>query len=293
MTGAGLAQTRQDNARLVPIELSGSLQNPVFSPDGQWLLFTRFRAGYNRGASDLYLYELSGGTLRALVTDGSSNVNLPGSSWNGARGLIAFSSTRGDHDEIFVIPADGASGQERQVTARDDLQAFEPSFSPDARWVVFESHKIDDARGAITKYRLDRGEYVALTDAAHVLKQPNWSSDGKSILYQAERDGEWAIFLLPASGGAAQRLTGPGISATDAVFSPDARWVYFSGETEAINLANIFRIRRAGGAVEQVSFSTGYDGAVSVSPDGRRIVFEASGRDPEHSRGTRLWILDL
>ena len=141
----GMAADRQDGARQLPIDLRGSLQNPVFSPSGEWLLFTRFRKGYNRGASDLYLYHLESETLKPLVSDGSSNVNLPGSSWN-RNGVITFSSDRGRHDEIFVITVNGAPGEEQQATNRADLQAYEPSFSPDGKWVVFESHRIDDER---------------------------------------------------------------------------------------------------------------------------------------------------
>src|SRR5882672_12041695 len=40
---------------VIPISTTGSLQNPCFSPDGSMIVFTRFRRGYNTGASDIML----------------------------------------------------------------------------------------------------------------------------------------------------------------------------------------------------------------------------------------------
>ena len=73
---------RTDNAVKLEIDLPGSIQNPAFSPDGKTIVFTHFRKGYNKIPSDLYTYNLETKKLNQLVTDGNSNVNLPGESWN-------------------------------------------------------------------------------------------------------------------------------------------------------------------------------------------------------------------
>jgi Tol biopolymer transport system component len=97
---------RNDNAFRVGINLNGSLQNPAWSPDGEHLLFTRFRKGYNEEPADLYIVDLNTSTVTQLVADGSGNVNLPGSVWNSTGNTIVFSSSRDPHDEIFGINAD-------------------------------------------------------------------------------------------------------------------------------------------------------------------------------------------
>ena len=98
---------------------------------------------------------------------------------------------------------------------------------------------------------------------------------------------------MKANGQASHRVTPAGISATDAVFSPDGRQIFFSGERGDIKRANIFSIRINGTDLRQITRWDGYDGAVSVSPNGRRIAFEGIDKDPDSSRGTVLWLLDL
>ena len=294
-------ESRADGARRLNIPLSGSLQNPAFSPDGKSVVFTRFRKGYNKGPSDLYIYHLKTGRLKPLVTDGSSNVNLPGSSWHPTLGAIVFSSTRDEHDEIYSISDNGQRGDETPLTHRKHLQAYEPSWSPDGKWVVFESHLIDQPEGVITKCRVEssakiRGrseKYVDLTDVSEDGRQPNWSPSGNRILYQKKdiESEEWSLWTMNPDGSDKNRITKPGTSCTDAVFSLDGRWILYSGEGDSIKLANLFVIPRAGGTPVQVTRFDGYDGAASVSSDGSMIVFESSRSDPDGSPGTRLWIL--
>ena len=109
-----------DGAYQVDIPQSGSLQNPAWSPDGQSILFTRFRNGYNKEPADLSIIDLESTSMRTLVSDGSGNVNLPGSSWNSATHEIVFSSSREPHDEIFVIDENGNPGDETKITEREN-----------------------------------------------------------------------------------------------------------------------------------------------------------------------------
>lgn len=288
------ANARLDGAIKLNIQLEGSLQNPAFSPDGRQIVFTRFRDGYNLGPSDLFVFQISNGALRALVSDGSANINLPGAAWNGTRKSIVFSSDRGAHDEIFIIAANGKPGDEVQLTNRFDLQAFEPSYSPFGRWVVFESHEIDVEAGTISKVWHDGGrQIVKLSEVGQVIKQPNWSPRGDKILYQQLQDGDWAIWSMNVDGSQKLRLTPQGWSATDAVFLADGSGIVFSAENQNIELANIFRAQVSGGVPEALTQFEGYDGAPSISNDGSLVVFESSVVEPDESVGTSLWMKGL
>lgn len=288
---------RNDDAYRLDINLSGSLQNPAFSPDGQAIVFTRFRDGYNSGAADLYIYHLDTKQLDILIADGNANVNIPGSCWNAASQSVVFTSDRDPHDEIFLISDTGSSGDEVQITDRADLQSYEPTLSPDGLWTVFESHVVDvEDDGIITKYRLDgSSEYIDLTGSDNN-KQPNWSPSGDKILYQKEDtlNGVWAIWTMNSADGSDKtRITGTNESATDAVFSDDGQWIIYSSENDDVEMACIYKIPGAGGSPERITFYSGYDGAPSVSPDGTRIAFESVSGDPDNSSGTTLWIIDV
>ncbi|HHH39041.1 MAG TPA: hypothetical protein ENK50_05640, partial [Sedimenticola sp.] len=87
-------ETRADGAlRLTDPPGGASDQNPAFSPDGRFMIFTRFDNGYNRGPSGLYRIDLSSGeTVRLTPPEDQDNVNLPGGSWNRVKKRIVFAS---------------------------------------------------------------------------------------------------------------------------------------------------------------------------------------------------------
>jgi TolB protein len=286
---------RSDSAYQVPIALDGSLQNPAWSPDGNAIVFTRFRNGYNEGPADLVVYNIKNGKTRMLVFDGSDNINLPGSTWNLNTNQIVFSSSREPHDEIYLIDADGDPGTEIKITDRVQQVAYEPSLSPDGGWIVFETHEVDiEENGIITKYKVDNTKpYQILTDTNDDCRQPNWSPDGWHILYQSFNEGQWEIWVMNFDGTNQRQITSGSGDKTDASFSPDGQRIVYSADGPTIEYANLFIVPVSGGGPKQVTDFQGYDGAPSWSPNGKQIVFESSADAPEGAQGTTIWIIDI
>jgi TolB protein len=277
----------------VTIPAEGSLQNPAWSPEGGRLLFTRWQNGYNTGPADIMIFDFAASSATTLVSDGSDNVNLPGSAWNGVTRFIAFSSSRDPHDEIFLIADYGQPGEEIQITDRSGTVAYEPSLSPDGLWVVFESHPLDiEDHSVITVFAVDGSEpYRGLTDPEEDCRQPNWSPAGDAIVFQCFQGGQWDLWLADPDGSDRRRITEGAGDKTDASFSPDGRWVVFSADSLDSEGADICLLRAGGGDPERVTDLSGYAGAPSWSPDGRSIVFEFSPADPDGSPGTTIWIV--
>ena len=286
---------RSDGARQARITVGGSLQNPAWSPDNRSLLFTGFREGYNLGSADLFVFDTASDNLRVLVSDGSENVNLPGSSWNPFVRKIVFSSSRPPHDEIYLINGDGSPGDEVRITGRTGRVAYEPSLSPDGQWIVFESHIVDvEENGIIVKYRVDGTvPYQDLTSPAEDCRQPNWSPSGDKILYQKFSARQWDIWTMNIDGTDHKQVTGGLGDKTDASTSPDGRWIVYSSDENGLEYANLFIIPLSGGNPLRLTQHAGYDGAPSWSPDGKRIAFESCSGDAEGSPGTTLWIIDV
>jgi len=287
---------RDDEAYKVNISESGSLQNPAWSPDSKSILFTRFRNGYNEEPADLFIIDLVNNSTKTLVSDGSGNINLPGSVWNSITHKIVFSSSREPHDEIFIIDENGNPGDEIKITDREDKVSYEPSFSPDGQWVVFESHKLDvEGNGIITKYKIDGTEsYQTLTDIDDDCRQPNWSPAGNLILYQKFADGQWDIWVMNTNGTNHTKVTSGAGDKTDASFSPDGQWIVYSSDEGELEFANLFIIPVSEGNSMRVTYhDDGYDGAPSWSPDGNKIAFESCTGDPDGSVGTTIWIIDV
>jgi TolB protein len=281
---SGLGQSGSPVQAAIPLE--GSLQNPAWSPEGDKLLFTVFHDGYNLGPADIMIFTLKDQTVETLVSDGSGNINLPGSAWNPVTRRIVFSSSRDPHDEIFMIPDQGRPGQEIQITDRENQVAYEPSFSPDGEWIVFESHLLDvEGSGVITVYKVDGTEpYRELTAPQDDCRQPNFSPAGNSIVYQSFRGGQWDLWVSDAFGANPVKITG------DASFSPDGRWIVYSTGDPEEDGADLFVVSISGGDPIRAVDVAGYAGAPSFSPDGQWIAFEYYPGDPDDSPGTSIWI---
>jgi len=287
-----ISEQRNDKAVTLNIPLSGSLQNPAFSPDNKYIVFTRFVNGYNVEPAEIYKFNLNTEQLTLLVSDGSGNINLPGASWN--NGKIVFASTREPHDEIYMISENGQTGEEVRITNRTNDVAYEPTLSPDGEWIVFESHILDEeADGIITKYKIDgTSSYIKLTDQGDDCRQPNWSPNGNKILYQKKTNGQWNIWIMNIDGSNKTQLTSNLGNCTDASFTADGQNIVFSSDFQ-VNLANIFKISVDGSNPIKLTNFDGYDGATSISSDETKLVFESINKDPDESTGTKILILEL
>lgn len=286
---------REDGAYKVDIAQNGSLQNPVWSPDSKSLLFTKFRNGYNKEPADLLIINRENNNIKTLVSDGSGNINLPGSSWNSKTNTIVFASSREPHDEIYIIKDTGNPGDEIKITNRQTKVAFEPSMSPDGQWIVFESHLIDvEENGIIVKYKVDGSEsYQELTDPDDDCRQPNWSPAGDLILYQKLSEGQWDIWVMNSEGNNHRKVTKGIGDKTDASFSPDGEWIVYSSDEGGIEFSNLFIVPVSGGNSIRITTYDGYDGAPSWSPDGNKIAFESYKADPDGSTGTEIWMIEV
>lgn len=283
----------------VEIILDGSVQNPAFSPDGTQLLVTVWRGGYNLGPADLVVAPLDGGEPWVLVADGWDNVSLPGSAWSAGANAIVYSSTEDPHDEIWAVEVAGTH-ETRRISLHDDEVAYEPSWSPDGDEVVYELHPLDvEGEGRIARSPTGADEEantaaeVFLTPAGEDCRQPNWAPAGDLIVFQCTEDGgeSWTLWVADPDGDDRRALqTGP-LNATDASFSPDGRWVVFSGD-DGESSADVWAVRVEGDELERLTEDPGYEGAPSWSPDGMQIAFEASEGDPDGGR-TIVRLIDI
>lgn len=295
--------TRTDGAYSLEIKGKGSYQNPAWSPDNNSIVLTNFCNGYNTDPADVLLFNLNTRSIRKLISDGSANINLPGSCWNAVTHTIVFSSSREPHDEIYLIDENGGSGSEKKITQRSDRVAFEPSFSPNGLWIVFESHEVDvEGNGIIMKYKIDgTSSYIQLSDANDDCRQPNWSPAGNLILYQRFINEQWDIWGMDTLGNNKAKITSGSGDKTDASFSPDGQYIVYSSNEGGEKYANLYTIPSSGGISTKITNYNSYDGAPSWSPDGKKIIFESSFTDPETPTlwtpadpdGTKIWIIDL
>lgn len=158
---------------------------PKFSPDGRTIICSRGRPGWQK----LYLMPTNGGDPRSLD-------RLPGAHrhpyWSRDGRRIAFSADR----HICVVNADGTGL--RQVTHGEGAWDDEPAFSPDGSMIVFASQTMGLGLRDLFIVPADGGQPVQWTHLEGRAFAPDWSPDGRSIIFARVDEAECSISCLPA-----------------------------------------------------------------------------------------------
>ncbi len=280
-----------------------SSQNPVFSPDGSKILYTRFLGGYNLGRAELVMMDADGTHEHIIFSDPDATfVNAPFGSWVGNQ--ICFSAEIGAGAEEIYTAQDDGSGLKQVTTHAAELGRYtEPVFNPqNNRQLVFEVAPRDSGEHRIVLLELDKGGAVTfLTEGSANDAQPSWSSDGRRIVFQRLPLGKnegWDIIIADIELGAAPVLTNirtlfP-LSAdnTDITWTPADSVLLCSSNFGHLASPNLFLFGVSGsGAPTQLTrCDTCSDGAASMSPDSKRVVFESRRAETE-ATPTEVWLL--
>ncbi|PSR52144.1 biopolymer transporter TolR [Adhaeribacter arboris] len=104
-----------------------------------------------------------------------------------------------------------------------------------------------------------------------------WSPDSKTLLFTGERNKEFDIYKVPASGGPETRLTTAQGLDDGSEYTPDGKWVYFNSNRSGT--MQIWRMRPDGSQQEAVTTGEFHDWFPHVSPDGKWIVMLSFNKD--------------
>jgi len=123
-------------------------------------------------------------------------------------------------------PRVDAAGIELFPMSRQGQLSDYPSWSPDGRWLLYASDQ--GGNMDLWRVRVDGGEPEQLTTTAYDESEPSYSPSGDQIAFEANIDGEPAVYLVnEVGGGTAMKLWGP---AANPVWSRDGERLAFDWE---------------------------------------------------------------
>jgi len=207
--------------------------------------------------------------------------------WSRDGNRLAFIAKSGKDDALYVMNPHTKKVTQRFVFAQlNGLQS--PSFSPWGDEVVF----VGIAGGVSDLYVVDLadGKLQRLTDDRFAELHPQWSPDGKAIVFVTDRGegtdeakllfGDYDLALYHLANKSIETLIDLPGNATSPQWSPDGSAIAFVSDHQGI--PNIYRLRLADRQITPVTFlRNGIAGitettpALSWSANGKVMVFSA------------------
>ncbi|MGD0192129.1 MAG: S9 family peptidase [Rhizomicrobium sp.] len=274
-TSAGQTVSIRDLTRIT--RFSG----PQFSPDGKSIAVIEMRPDLesDKYRSELVLVDVAHKTMRALTHDRHA-VDSPRWSPDGER--IAFIAPDvNKKGQIFIFPMNG--GDAVQITKfKEDVQQF--AWSPDGKSIAFAATDPKPELKGEDKYR-----------TAFKVGDDDFTTD------EAVRPTH--LWLVPADGGDAKRLTGgtwslpsslpPGSPPSPVKWSKDGKSIVIvRQETPSTGDQLQTRVEVldvASGSIRNLTGATTLEGYPEVSPDGKTIAYWRN-RDAQPYQFQDVWL---
>ena len=168
-----------------------------FSPDGNYLYFTRTEPGSDE-LEYLYRAPLLGGTPEKLVTDIDSNITF---SPDGRR----FAFFRDNNPEagkyrLLVKPVDG--GEETVLTSGSLTSGlFDPAWSPNGKTIVCTAIQPGNAFSGMVAIDAASGKQrLFFTSNDRFVQRPVWMPDGSGLVASTSFSGNQLVFISYPEG---------------------------------------------------------------------------------------------
>jgi serine/threonine protein kinase len=240
-----------------------SVTSPALSPDGRMLAMIR-DANPFVGLGEVYVKLLPDGEPVQLTHDDHPKMGLTFSP-NGSR--IAFTRAEGWDWQTWTVPVLGGEPSELLQDA-SGLSWVGP------HQVMFAEMRKDLYTKIVTASESranQRDVYLPKTEDG-MAHRAYLSPDSKWVLVvEMDSNGGMPCRLVPFAGGSEGKQVGPAPSdCTEAVWSPDGKWMYFSAN--AGNGFHLWRQRFPDGIAEQITFGATEERGIAVAPDGKSLI---------------------
>jgi Tol biopolymer transport system component len=273
--------------QVVPLtSLAGEESQPALSPDGSQVVFVW--GGEDGSNLDIYVQPFGESRMRRLTSDPDPDVS-PVWSPDGSRlawmrlgrasaGLFVMNMASGAPQHVAdVFPGRvDAVGRQLDWWSGGDVLAVTDKASPSQPFRIVLINIKDGSRRELT---LPPDQIIG--DIS-----PAFSKDGKWLAFlRAVSSGVSDVYIAPARGGPAQRVTFDSRYVLSLAWTPDAREIVFSSERGG-NEA-LWQISAAGGTAVRVPLAGPHVSDPAFSRDGRRMAYTQLTED------ANIWRLEI
>lgn len=261
----------------------GEDRNALWLPGQKEYLYTSeqdgtlniYRASVDGGAGT-QLTTFTKHPVRYMSMDDAGNVAF---SWNGK---LYYMPLGGTPREVPVsIVADYDESSVNYMTLTTGASEFE--LSPNEKEVALV------VRGDVFVANIEYGTTKRITNTPQQERGLTFSSDGKKLVYAAERDGQWNLYMTElvrkddklfsyATELKESQLTNADQPSFQPVFSPDGKEIAFLRDRSAIYILNLDTKKERKIMEKQYNYSySDGDQDFAWSPDGKWIITEYIG----------------
>ena len=175
---------------LTPFTNGPADQTALWSADGRNIVFSSAR----RGAVEMFIKPADGGEEKLVLDPPGDKNSRVATDWVGDFLLFRENSTKTGFD-IYALPMKGTDRRPIPVV-RSEYSERDAQFSPDMKWVAYESNKSGRSEIYLTRFRGAGREFPISTSGG---AQVRWNPANKNELFYVALDGRLMSIVLEYS----------------------------------------------------------------------------------------------